>query len=138
MSSDINEKIKQLRKEWVEYTHKVKHNIETELINEWTKKHGINSGDDILVKDFHNYRKVNTSFCYYRKAKLIGFNINVSLNSDCENCNRICESCNRIYIKPIIKVYNYDNKTLQKKYVHYVEFFKMDLNLLGKEVKKTN
>ena len=131
MSSDINEKIKQLKKEWVEYTHNVEDDIKTELINEWTKKHGINSGDDILVKDFHNYRKVNTSFCYYRKAKLIGFNINVSINSDCENCNSI-------YIKPIIKVYNYDNKTLQKKHVHYVEFFKMDLNLLGKEVNKTN
>jgi len=131
MSSDINEKIKQLRKEWVEYTHNVKNDIETELINEWTKKHGINSGDDILVKDFHNYRKVNTSFCYYRKAKLIGFSIDVSLNSDCENYNSI-------YITPVIKVYNENNKTLQKKPVHYVEFFKMDLNLLGKEVKKTN
>jgi hypothetical protein len=129
MSSDINEKIKQLRKEWVEYTHKVKNDIETELINEWTKKHGINSGDDILVKDFHNYRKVNTSFCYYRKAKLIGFNIDVSLNSD-------CESCNSIYITPVIKVYNDNNKTLQKKPIRYIEFFKMDLNLLDKEVKK--
>jgi hypothetical protein len=129
MSSEfINEKVKQLNKEWVEHTRNVEHDIKMELISEWTKKHGINSGDDILVKDFRSYRKINKSVYYYRKAKLMGLNVNVYLNSYSENSNGM-------YITPIIKVYDANNKTLQKKPIHYIEFFKMDLNLLGKEVK---
>jgi hypothetical protein len=130
-SEFINEKVKQLNKEWVEHTRNVENDIKMELINEWTKKHGINPGDDILVKDFRSYRKINKNVCYYRKAKLMGLNVNVYLNPYSENCNGI-------YITPMIKVYDASNKTLQKKLIGYVEFFKMDLNLLGKEVKEVN
>jgi hypothetical protein len=129
MSSEfISEKIKQLKKEWVEHTRNVENDIKLELINGWIKKHGINPGDDILVKDYRNYRKINSSVCYYRKAKLIELNVNVTLDPYSENRNGI-------YITPIIQVYDANNKTLQKKPLRYLEFFKMDLNLLGKEVK---
>jgi hypothetical protein len=130
-SEFINEKVKQLNKEWVEHTRNVENDIKMELINEWTKKHGINPGDDILVKDFRSYRKINKNVCYYRKAKLMGLNVNVYLNSYSENSNGM-------YITPIIQVYDANNKTLQKKTLRYLEFFKMDLNLLGKEVKEVN
>ena len=129
MSSEfINEKIKQLKKEWVEHTRNVEHDIKMELINGWIKKHGINPGDDILIKDYHNYRKINKSVCYYRKAKLIKLNVILYLDLYSENRNEM-------YITPIIQVYDANNKTLQKKPLRYLEFFKMDLNLLGKEVK---
>jgi hypothetical protein len=125
-SEFINEKIKQLNKEWVEQTHIVENTIKQELINEWSKKNGIYSGDDVLIIDFHNYNKLNKTIYYYRKAKLIGFNINISLNSRYDSI---------FFIKPIIKLYNADNKTLQKKTHLYKKIFKMDLNLLNKTKK---
>jgi hypothetical protein len=126
MKIDDNEKIKHLYNDWFKYTNNRENEIKQELLNEWTKKHGINSGDDILIEDYHNSRKLDKTVKYYRKGKLIGFYINVNLNQYEENCI--------YFIKPIIKAYKSDNKTLQKRHLFYRKFYKMDLNLLGKAI----
>lgn len=129
-SNFIDEKIKELNEVWLEKTSNLKNQITQELINEWIKKHDINSGDDILVICTRNASKTNKNVNYYRKAKLVGFNIHINLEPYDKNRSNI-------YFSPIIYHYNLNNKTLQRKRQYlYHEFFKMDLKLLGKEVIK--
>ena len=124
-----NEKVKQLNLEWLKYTENVEKIIKEELIRSWVEEHGINVGDYCLIKDYRHVRKTDTCIPYYRKAKLVDLSCCIVLRSEYDNASYVS-------IYPIIKVYKKDNKTLINKCVRssiYLEFFKMDFNLVGKD-----
>ena len=81
-----------------------------------------------MVIDVKTFRKINKTFKYYRKAKLVNLNASVYLESYNENSSKI-------YFEPIVHAYNSDNKTLLKtQFFSSRNILKLDSNLLGKEV----
>lgn len=123
-----NKKVKELNKKWFEQTRETEKAIKKELIDSWIEKYNINIGDDVMVIDVKTFRKINKTFKYYRKAKLVNLNATVYLESYNENASKI-------YFEPIVHAYNSDNKTLLKtQFFSSRNILKLDSNLLGKEV----
>ena len=123
-----NKKVKELNKKWFEQTRETENAIKKELIDSWIEKHNINIGDDVMFIDVKTCRKINKTFNYYRKAKLVNLNAIVYLESYNENASKI-------YFEPIVYPYNADNKTLLKtQFFNSRNILKLDSNLLGKEV----
>lgn len=123
-----NKKVKELNKKWFEQTRETEKAIKKELIDSWIEKYNINIGDDVMVIDVKTFRKINKTFKYYRKAKLVNLNASVYLESYNENSSKI-------YFEPIVHAYNSDNKTLLKtQFFSSRNILKLDSNLLGKEV----